>query len=548
MKNLLNPTQLAAVDATDPLLLIVAGPGSGKTRTLIEKIAHTINKGVPAEKIVCITFTNAGADEIKKRLKKGFFEQPVTLGYCGTLHGFMFRLLTQSPQVVGYRPGISIIDETAAEELLKAEMEAQRYRGTFKDLTEAFGDYWKGVGRTMTPQQRIVSGYYQALRDGNMMDFDAILRFGLKLVLKEPPQQFSHLFVDEAQDSGELDFAIYNAIPAEQKVIIGDPDQSIFGFRGADVKQFITTAQKAKVITLEANYRCGEAICWAAQRLIQHNSDRLAKETVAATTRQGCVEVREMQNPITESTWIAADIARHGNPSTAVLCRTNHLANELAKTLEAQGIRVAKKDRTEVPQDWARTCLMISFLANPFNDVLAYRYLCHAASEPKAKEAKAEAGKQLCAINSVAMKLPRHFPALDVPNFLVSHGASTEAVERVCMFLNQLREPATIADLLLLMHSEVFHKAELGDGVVVTTIHSAKGREWEVVYLPAFEQQIIPAKNELDEERRLAYVGVTRTIERLVITFCVARKAQWEPKATPRAPSQFIREMNLTVP
>lgn len=329
---------------------------------------------------------------------------------------------------------------------------------------------------------------------------------------------------------------------------------SIYSFRGGDVSHINALALEpgVKLVMLEENFRCASEICSVANLLISHQArSRLVKVTRSQTGIEGHVETwNGVPDPFYEQREVVKDIKEHStnHNDVAVLCRNNHHANEMADILAKAGIKVATKVQDELPKDWKLARVIIALLTNPDNDLMAGLYMEMKHGLELANIKRLRAAEQLRTINDVFLKFPRNIEPEDVLRFLASQGVGVESIERVKLVIAILPAGSTILDLAFTVGGSLEHKEEVGKGVTVTTIHSAKGREWHTVYLPSFEQVIIPSQRKnvnVDEERRLAYVGFTRAKERLVISWCKERTAPWKRTPDPMQPSQFLTEAGL---
>lgn len=316
---------------------------------------------------------------------------------------------------------------------------------------------------------------------------------------------------------------------------------------------------ETEVIRLEGNFRCGSDICAVAQSLIIHNPDRIDKRTVSMTGRTGDVDLwKDIPTPGFEMQTLARDIIEKKAPTAAVLFRSNALAREYAEALKGAGVEVQEKKRTELPADWRLTRALLAVLSNPSNDALARMYLTVKHGPHEADVAVRQVAKAMHTINAECL----HFQPLADPvdwNYvttqLAQSGCTPQSIELVTAAVADLPAGSGMADLLFALASEQNTQEEAGTGVVVTTIHAAKGRQWHTVYLPAFEQAVIPGARKypteeakaaaVEEERRLAYVGMTRAEERLVISSCQQRKTTWGNKPEPASPSQFVMEAGI---
>lgn len=557
----LNNSQRSAVFSEWPQVLCVAGPGSGKTRTLVERIIWLAKQRNGPQGVLVVTFTNAAAAELQQRVS-ALAGPECALGYCGTLHGFLLRLLRANHKLAGLPKEISVVDDDAKEglvEQVKEEMlsEGQRKKATWKKVEPLLGlasliDAVPSVSRSV--EELVAVEYHRRLRQSGLLDFDAILHYGEKLVEKlranlihplgEWP--FDHLLVDEAQDSADTDWRIYEAMPCKTKFLVGDPDQSVYKFRGANVGNMVEATRSGdwKVLHLEENYRCRHNVAAAAQKLVEHNSARVDKHTVAAHPG-GHVESQGFATPVLELSFVAAYIAQD-TASAAVLARTNRLANEAADFLKAKGIKVAARvENNGYPFDWKAAKLLLTVLGNPYNDMAVYQYLVVKHGKAAADVAKREAAVEMVPL---ASKAKCDFSGMAVS--LTAEGISAESRERIHDACRQLstRGQWSLADLLLYLHSGE-RKREEGEGVVVTTLHGAKGREWATVVVIGCEEGTLPQSrkdSDVEEERRLMFVGMTRARERLLLTCCKSRPAPFGTVVMrPCEPSRFILEAGL---
>jgi DNA helicase-2/ATP-dependent DNA helicase PcrA len=278
----LNPEQQRVVESDSRCRVVIAGPGSGKTRTLVEAIAKLIRDGTPSRAIAAVTFTNAAARELERRIQETFFNNTLRLGYCGTLHGLLLRWIQATSD-----NRLSIADEQQTEAMLAESIARLRFTGTKEAVRELLmrGPQF-APGRSLTRTELVAADFWQTMQSAGLLDFDAILHRGLRLLRDGAAgREFTHLFVDETQDSGEMDALIYDAMPTPLKTFFGDSDQSVYGFRGGRPEYLMRLARSEASATfyLRGNYRCGSAICAAANRLIENNTDRLDKWTVSAT-------------------------------------------------------------------------------------------------------------------------------------------------------------------------------------------------------------------------------------------------------------------------
>jgi DNA helicase II / ATP-dependent DNA helicase PcrA len=550
----MNPSveQVRAITLADPTILAVASPGSGKTTTLVARLREVIHNGADPAGIVAITFTTAAATELQTRLNSYPDRPTKPLGYCGTLHGYMLSLLRSAGHKLGLKNKLSVLDEEQTESLLNQCLEEMRYKGTLVAIQTAIdrGPADLAGKQKLAPAEVVARHFYWTLRQNGLLTFDCLLWYGLELLRKgwAPIDGVTHLFVDEYQDSGPLDDLIYRHMGSVQRFFVGDPDQSVFAFRGATLENILNMAgeSETKVVTLESNFRSDRTICEAAQRLIEHNAGRYAKRTASVSAQPGEIVVRRLHDQHAELVWIANVV--ESSDDCAVLLRTNHLVGEVTKYLIGLGIPVAAKKRQERPEDWQKAKLLLALLNDPANDLAAYWFTEMVHGTKKANEVKLRAAAAGRSINEFGLKIPRNVPVEAIDEILGKAGISDRSREAIAKARIGLPAGFSMADLLLTLAQEEEVAHEQGHGATVTTMHAAKGREWDTVILPAFEEEILIGRKEngnVEEERRLAYVSFTRARHRLLISWCERRKSAWGFKPEPATPCRFIAEAGL---
>ena len=586
----LDSYQQAAVACDAPLVVVTAAPGSGKSRTLVARVRRLLDGGVEPEKICCLTYTCAGSRVMQERVAAGWVsittsvrmdnrgridpdsvavkDGPLRLGYCGTLHAFLLRLLQRHGQLVGLPEGVSVMDEDEAHELLLATRERLRVKCTDKELVEAvatLGDQ----GRYCAPKctlssakaQIVALEYWQTMRTEGCLSFDAVLSYGLTLLRNHPElAPFDHLLVDEVQDSSAVDFDIYDAIPAGHKFFVGDADQSIFQFRGAAPARFRDLAFRPEAVRfgLSVNYRSARHVIKCAGQLISHSEDRIGDLMQwRHGAPWGSVEFLSFPNTLAELSRIAQVVGELGPGTTsAVLWRTNAMAKTCRDHLRGLGVKVAERaSRSADDPAVALAKAALAFVASPFNDRVAARYA--KAMGWHVSELALQAQQQCCSMSTrVRFELQRAGHA--VPDAGSRFGAK-ELSDRMALMLpnydttryivelaSTLPEPLTVGDLLVASREQEDEPVREGDGVYVGTAHSSKGTEYDVVVIGGMEQEVWPGRGDVAEERRLAYVACTRARTRLVVSHCASRPAPFAAwKTEPRTPSQFVQEMTL---
>ncbi len=434
------------------------------------------------------------------------------------------------------------------------------------------------TGHAFSKDQLVVLAYCDELRDAGLLDFDLILTEFRRLLSKDSvmrstiSQRFSHLLVDEVQDMNDVDWDIVESLPIANKFLVGDPDQSIYGFRGACVERLVAFAKRpeVEVIALEENFRCADEVCAAANRLITRNTDRVQKWTrsvslpdmgiVAELGAHGSegVEVANVTN-------LVAELMVGPATSAAVLCRSNAIANEFRKALHAEGLQVEEEPKLDIPEDWALARALIEFLAQPQNDTLGFFYV--AAREVRKGAKPVEARKYAAQVRRDANAQGRTINAQwfavstawvegeslasissAIGQFMHREGLTRESCARVVGLIMELGAGASLSDLALAVARDERPAPNPKDakGLFVGTIHAAKGREWDVVYLVGFEDEVTPGKAKsanVEEERRLAFVGITRARREVWFSHSLTRRGSWPGAPLERhTKSRFIGE------
>lgn len=559
----LDQYQQAVVDSRAPLRAVAAGPGSGKTRTLVAAVVaesgHT-----PPEEIVVITYTTAAAREITERLAKGWTED-FRFGYVGTLHGFLFRMLRQCGSVLGYSSSLGILDEDTARTLLRAIADQMGVRASEAALDHSLSLPESELEHVRTPTSLAVREFYHRCRSSGSLTFDMVLRDGVRLVKLQLPWHYTSLFYDEAQDGSDLDFEFIKSAPFLRKAVVGDGDQAIYGFRGGKPANFTALCNSGdwELHKLQANYRSAAAVCGAANALISHAPDRVRKYTAAVSGRDGLVEAHAFEFPPMELHWTAewARAAHARDASVAVLCRTNREVQTFASLLRASGIPVREQVEEEKPEDWRLCKLLIAALAQPWSPSVVHAYVTAKAGPKVADRLRREAELNLKSLfevyfgNMSSAELILHSGEV-IPNILVgrlcAEGISEASIKILGAAITEegwLSAPS-LPDLLLLLGEREKISKEEGHGVTVCTIHAAKGREWDVVVMPGCEARKEQDSAEAEEARRLYYVGITRAKESIHLTWCRNRPQSRGPNLPPgpmepREPSPFLREAGL---
>lgn len=511
---MLTESQRLAVSSREEITYVVAGPGTGKTSTLIARIVAAIREGADPSAIMALTFTNAAASEFASRLSALNIRG---LGYCGTLHGFCFRMLQQYGARMGYNAGkITLLTEEQRATFLRAATGRVKPKMTKKEFM---------AGETDDAKQ-VRAEFLHTMKHNNAIDFDNLLTAAKILMLMNGLDWSLHLLiVDEVQDSAEIDWEIYDLLKAEMKMFIGDPDQSLFAFRGGKPGTLIERAHAfdSKTVLLEDNFRSTSDICNAANRLIAHNQNRVQKWSISRVYSDDITNVvawhhkdeREEVDKIRARMEVEA---KRGTPweEMAVLTRNNDVADTLRAGLRVAGLPVKQPPASALPDDWPRCMAAAAFLHDPENMIAAHTWLLfdHDPGEVENWCRIATANKQSLAVVS-GTPYTASAEVRDYPKELRALRVSEESVAVVAERIGALPPGALPADLLQDLHGcRTWVRGQVGDGITVTTIHQSKGREWDCVVVAGLEETRLPKRfnslEELEEERRIMFVAMSR--------------------------------------
>jgi len=605
----LNSAQREAVLHVDGPLLVVAGAGSGKTRVLTHRVAHLIRAhGVKPNEILAITFTNKAAGEMRERLERMLGGMARAI-WILTFHAACGRMLRREAERLGYRSTFTIYDQADQVRLVKACLEQlgkdpKRFtpRGIHHQISNAKnqlvspGEYQKRVSSFWDQTVAEVYGLYQRrLAASNAVDFDDMLMLTVEVLERFPDARehwqhaFRYVLVDEYQDTNHAQYRFLQLVAGEHQnlMTVGDPDQSVYAFRGADIRNILDFERDfpgAQSIALEQNYRSTNAILGAANAVIEHNRDRKPKSLYSELGEGEPVEVIEVEDEHAEARFVAAEIAGliergWSANEVAVFYRTNAQSRVLEDVLVRQQIpyQVIGGPRFYERAEIKDTVAYLQVLDNPsdavslmrianrprrgIGDTSLQRLVTHAESlgislfEAMADPAAAGIGtagiKAVRGFHTLMLSLQAAAQELAVDELVeavLSRTGTIDALEAdrtieargrienleelvgVAQEFRAEREEPTLSSFLQEI-SLVSDQDGIAAGeaqVTLMTIHNAKGLEYRGVYLIGMEEGLFPHSrsiedNEIEEERRLAYVGMTRAMERLVLTHASAR-------------------------
>lgn len=553
--------QRAAVESTSGELVVVAGPGSGKTRVVVERVRWLVGsmRAAPAD-VAVVTFTNGAADEMRRRLG----EMAARVGYIGTLHGLMLRALRSGFEACGYGRPPAVLGEDEADETLEKVLQESRVKGvTIAEVRRVVQSPDRRLNiRTPNKAEQVAVAYFGRLKDSNLVDFDGILLDGLVAARDaacDPLGWVKELVVDEVQDSSDADFAIYDWLLSRgaARTMVGDPDQAIYGFRGGRVGNLLALCadQLVDKATLEDNYRSATSVCAAAQRLISRNAARYEKRTAPVTDAEGSACACEFPREDQELAWLAQDVRQANDgrdwKECAVLCRTNWLAQRVAKGLQSYSIPVFRRGELRTPDDWWKARRLASACADLDNPELALRAVEVLRGKQAADDLRRRSYLDMRPASARdLLPMADDTPAAVVVALNELAVLSSESVALLARLADGVPPGGSASDLILAMDRETDVRETDEPGVAVCTMHSAKGLEWDYVWVVGCEDGTTPITRgdaDLEEERRLMYVAMTRARSGLALTHCRQRKPsqpEWA-KPEPRAVSRFVEEAGI---
>lgn len=634
----LNPSQKDAVETLEGPLLILAGAGSGKTRVLTHRMANIIGQGVAApDEILCVTFTNKAAKEMEHRCYKILSEMGAHIHsplWINTFHSFCVRVLRQHLTLLDYKPYFGIYDSSDQLSQIKKVMNAldindkmypaknfQSRISQAKMLGLSPEAFEKNAKRLMDAKTvEVYKQYEKEMKKANSLDFDDLLLKTYELfrmypdVLKMYQEKFRYIMVDEYQDTNHIQYLLVQMLAQGHRnlCVVGDEDQSIYSWRGADIKNildFEKDFKEAKIVKLEENYRSSANIVSAATAVIKNNSERKDKTLFTSNPAGDKIQVREEKTEYDEARFVAKTIQTMMNEGEgsyndyAIFYRTNAQSRVLEEQLRTLSIPyrlvggVRFYERMEIKD---MLCYM-KLAINPADDVAFKRIINVPArgigktTVEKIEEVAAQTGLSMTQAalkacedrifnagttgrvrrflelmeelqsNALTFKLVEFYPiVLDRTEYLVAlkKDESPESLARIenleeldnaiVQFAKERGEEATLTTFLeeMALVSDVDSLNQEQNSVTMMTLHISKGLEYPYVFVVGMEENLFPSARSLDdgsgeenveEERRLAYVGMTRARQKLWLTYAKMRRVWGQEQMNP--PSRFIKEI-----
>jgi len=625
----LNPEQQAAVKCTEGPLLVLAGAGTGKTRVITMRIAYLLHQGATPDSILAVTFTNKAANEMRARVSQLVDKAEAKKITVCTFHSLCVRILRQDIERLGYKTNFAIYDEGDQLGLIRkiiARISAKNEKldpNLAKNLiSKAKNEHWKikEPGGESSLPAAVFHRYQEDLKAANAVDFDDLLILTVRLFDQYPDvaekwqARYRYIMVDEFQDTNRLQLELIRFLGANHHnvCVVGDDDQSIYGWRGAEVANILEFEHhfpNPEIVKLEQNYRSTTSILGAANSVIRHNPRRRPKSLWSQNGEGEKVTVLEVPDDHEEANYVISEIQKKqligglNWQRFAVIFRMNAQSRLLEENLRR--LRIPYRiiggrsffERREVKDILA----YLSCLANPSDDLNLLRIIntpARGIGSSTIELAVAESNQHKTSI----------FETLRSPAFrdLVS-SRTRAAVEKFSELLDryetELLQPlANLSAIVEKLLVEIDYTGELRrscktpeealnreenirelvrtlgdfqgrstegltgflaevtldqdrqeksesdhDGVTLITFHAAKGLEFPHVFLVGIEEGILPhdrskVDGQLDEERRLFYVGITRAMESLTITHCTSRMKYGS--ASPCHPSVFLKDLD----
>ncbi len=612
----LNDAQREAVTHIDGPLLILAGAGSGKTKTITTRLAYLIKNGIPPSNTLTLTFTNKAALEMRNRAL-AMIEKALYPPLLCTFHKFGLLFLKFYIQRLGRKNSFVIIDTNDKKRILKninddlptstIASEISKYKNSLITPKEA-------IKRAQQPLYKKIAQIYQKYEEytieNNLVDFDDLLSLTYKIlsenedIKEEISQRYQFIMVDEYQDTNELQYKILKTIAAPQNnlCVVGDDDQSIYGWRGANVKnilEFKNQFPNVKIIKLEYNYRSTNKILQAANNLIEHNRNRLGKVLKATKESGEDIKILHFQNETQEALAIAKrikELINKGVPygEIAVLYRVNALSRSLEEGLNKENIPykmvggVKFYERAEIKDLIA----YLRIISNPYDDFslkrvinkpkrgvgkVALNNLENRAFEKKksiyeiledkedlkelvSKKAYKEIVKFIDSLNYLREKMQKGSYYLleelerefKLREFYASMPESYEKIANIEEFMGYYQDymksypENSLEDFLNEISLESDQDQISEDNICIMSVHASKGLEFEHLFVIGMEEGFFPLIGEgtdIEEERRLGYVAITRAKKDLTLSYADSRF--FRGKRSSLIKSRFLKESGL---
>lgn len=628
LKEELNPQQFRAVTTTDGAILIIAGAGSGKTRVITFRIAHMLDKGIPQSQILALTFTNKAAKEMETRIKE-LTQKKLQNLTVSTFHAFGVKVLRADIDKLGYRDNFSIYDETDRVALIKECGRELKYSPDAMDIY-MIGNLISNIktGRknwdTANDMYRpLYESYQDGLKLYNAVDFDDLIVLPIKLfkecpeVLSKYRERYKYIMVDEFQDTSHQQYELMHLLADKNVAVVGDDDQSIYSWRGADYQNIINFEKDFDVteIRLEQNYRSTETILEAANGVIAHNTNRKDKKLWSGNGGGKPIEIFMPENETDEADFIAESILgiaaeeRRKYDDFGILIRSNTQGRWIEEALLQSNIPYVMSGGTSFfeRKEIKDVISYLRVIANHDDDINLLRIintprrkigratiqiindeaeklgstlwtaidsLIHAQDSTASETVKEDLQdfvdiienhrQKLLSGRGLAQKVRQLVEDINYKDHLITeYSKSEKAVRFKLMNIESLINSMEVwendpdnpnPNLFNYLNRITLLSRDNGDDendkgkVNLMTIHASKGLEFPVVFIAGAEEGLIPHarsveenNGDVEEERRLFYVAITRARDKLFISAC--RKRRHMQMVRECEPSRFLDEI-----
>lgn len=628
-----NKEQLAAIKTIQGPVIVIAGPGSGKTRVLTYRIAYLISIGVPAYQILALTFTNKAANEMKDRIIKLVGDKCNQI-WMGTFHSTFARLLRIESEILGFNKNFSIYDKQDSLGLIKSVMndlhlstqlhnpQSMVYRiGMLKNQVIFPGDLeGKDIDGVDEKVVKVYTEYMRRLKQNNSLDFDDLLLKPIQLftqhskILISYQDRFRFILIDEYQDTNRAQYLLMKLLASKYRniCVVGDDAQSIYAFRGADIRNILDFQRdypEAKIVRLEQNYRSTKTILSAADQVIKRNDDQIPKnlwtnnEHGERISLLECDSDRDEARSVVENIFIIKNNLNLRFQDFAAMYRTNAQSRSLEDALRKNSVPYTiiggiefyqRKEIKDVlayfkllvnPGDDGSFLRIVNYPVRGLGEVTIGKIRKFAVKHSLHLIEAAEQIKQLDGISEKAKNnlhsfaqlfrkyqqlqdkmgleelsrtfiddigILQHFKDEGTPDALSRRENVQELLSAISEYISVHNE-ARLQDFLqeVSLVADIDTWDERADAVTLLTLHSAKGLEFPVVFITGLEDGLFPyyntniAENEIEEERRLFYVGITRAMKKLFLSYTHTRYRFSEH--TFQTPSRFLDNIDSSL-
>lgn len=569
----LNEKQQKVVEAMEQNILCIAPPGSGKTRVLVERAAYMIeHRNVSPYEMLLLTFTRKAAGEMRERIEEriGFQAKNITIG---TFHAVALRLIQRFGDSIGLRPGrITVYGDWETQYLLKdIAMELGIYKKAWKprkkDIDAVFNTYYN-TGKPpleTDPVYPLFIAFAARLRENNSLTYGSILT-GLNLLLPTiyDHLKWKHIMMDESQDSDSLQWSLVEDIKRACDATlfcVADPDQAIYGWRGADVDYLVRNQGNFTTYHLDINYRSTGHIVDAANNLIKNNFIRVEKTMEANRGPEERIDVRKN---LTSNEIVALYKKVKGGPDTVILGRNHYLLFKVSQIMDDQDIEntyIGKESKLTNSEEFRRFHAFLKLIVNPFDNfafLLIKDVVDLGIDYAEIRLSAAKCGKSHFQIwHEIFTASPFEYAESHGKNSLLDVASAIDklfegkTLDTLAFVYEWVEENPTgtleeYLDWLAVydIQDEIKDKPK---GVQIMTIHAAKGLEFKTVIIAGMNEGILPSKRDqsqeaIEAERRLFYVAITRAEDQLIIT-SRPETSEFHGKVISEPVSRFLEEL-----